>query len=243
MGDVTKEINAYYKKPSSERTPKSQKRIQILEYEEELLGAQMDGHQKKRELSALQREKAVIDRDVEALQRRLEGLKVVDSGLVLGPKPSTSPDLAVADAAAPVEVVAGSAELQGLLQTALGKQAELAAKIGLSSAALAGIYAGISRIMKARTKALEEMKALKDEKKLEMISKVATESDVSGNHDVRVKDADAPRESGGGGGGGHEQSWFVQAGDMIAMAMHGDEASIDKAKQLFNRTIGNKKAA
>jgi hypothetical protein len=214
-----------------------------LELEVDEVGAQMDGHQKKRELSALQREKAVIDRDVEALQRRLEGLKVVDSGLVLGPKPSTSPDLAVADAAAPVEVVAGSAELQGLLQTALGKQAELAAKIGLSSAALAGIYAGISRIMKARTKALEEMKALKDEKKLEMISKVATESDVSGNHDVRVKDADAPRESGGGGGGGHEQSWFVQAGDMIAMAMHGDEASIDKAKQLFNRTIGNKKAA
>ena len=205
----------------------------------------MYSHQKKRELSALQREKAVIDQDVEALQRRLEGLRVVDSGLVLGPKPSTGPDLAIAGTAASAEVVPGSAELQGLLQTALGKQAELAAKIGLSSAALAGIYAGISRIMKARTKALEEMKELKDEKKpkLEMISKVATESDVSGNHDVRVKDADAPRESGGGGGGGHEQSWFVQAGDMIAMAMHGDEASIDKAKQLFNRATGNKKAA
>lgn len=254
MKDVTKEINAYYKLPASERTKKSEKKIAIMLYEEELLGAQMDAHEQKVRLGALQREKVKVDEEVGSLQKQLEALKTSDSGLLLGARSSMNAiDLARADAAPAVSAPNAEA-LSASLKAALAKQADLAAKIGLGAAALSQIYAGIDRIVKLRAKAQEELEGMSEDKKkekIEMVYKDVANDNAYGNSDSRVQSDhfDLSGKPGGKEGSGSKtDSWFEKIGDVVAEAMHGDESSIQGAKNLLSQagraiTAPSKKAA
>lgn len=254
MVEVTKDINEYYKTPAAKRTPRSEKNAALMLYEEELLGAQMDAHTQKVELARLEREKTVIDAEVVSLQQQLEAAGRIDAGLLLPPRPSLNA-VPNPDAAATMPAASNAEALAASLQAALGKQADLAAKIGLGTAALATIYAGIDRIVSLHAKAQKELEAMpKDAKvkegKIEMIYKDAENDNAYGNNDSRVQ-SDAfdlsGRPGSGEKGGSKSDGWFEKIGDVVAEAMHGDESSIQGAKQLLNQVgravTSNKKAA
>ncbi|MCC7357612.1 hypothetical protein IT408_03860 [Candidatus Uhrbacteria bacterium] len=248
MSILTNDINAYYRKKPSERTPKSEKQVGIWLYEEELLGAQMDANLKKREIAALKREKQVIDLEVSDLQALIDKSMPKSADIQLAEAPTQALVLASdVPSAETKKDTAAPEDLAKKLQNAIVKQTEIAAKIGLATEALGSMYRDIDRIVKARAKDIEELQKMEDgkkkDKKIDMIRKDANNLDNLENRDSKVKDTEYKPEN-TGGGGAHGPGWFEQAGDMVALAMHGDEEMFSAANKLFTRaTSSHKKAA
>ncbi len=248
MAGLTKDINAYYRKKPSERSARSEKQVGIWLYEEELLGAQMDANLKKREVVGLKREKQVVDKEVDDLQAlidrsiptgpnlQLAGAPAKVGGLGL---PEASAGLALASAAKAEVKTDAPEELAKKMQALVGRQAELAAKIGLAAIALGEMYRQMDRIVKARAKDLEELDKLNKPVEAFLMAGVAANDNADmSNHDAKVSDAEF-KVSGSGegrGSGGQQEgmNWFERAGDAVFMAMHGDEQSITVATKLFD---------
>lgn len=253
MADLTKDINAYYRKKPGERNAKTEKQVGIWLYEEELLGAQMDANVKKREVADLKRQKQVVDAEVSDLQAFIDRSIPTASNLQLAGAPSVAgglarPEMGLATPMALGEVRAeakplNTEEAKKKLEIALSKQVEIAAKIGLASVALGEMYRQMDRIVKARAKDLadlEKMNAEPKTKKKEIFLQVgeAANDNASSmtNQDARVEEKEYKIASGEGrgGGGGHGPGWFEKAGDVVFMAMHGDEQAISAASRFFD---------
>ena len=253
MADLTKDINAYYRKKPGERNEKTEKQVGIWLYEEELLGAQMDANVKKREVADLKRQKQVVDAEVSDLQAlidrsiptgpnlQLAGAPTVVAGGLARPEMGLAAPMALGEVRAEAKPMSAE-EAKKKLEIALSKQVEIAAKIGLASVALGEMYRQMDRIVKARAKDLADLEKMNAESKkkkkeifLQVGSEAANDNASMTNQDARVEEKEYKIASGEGrGSGGHGAGWFEKAGDVVFMAMHGDEQAISAASRFFD---------
>ncbi len=231
MEGITKGINVFYKIPAGQRGKMDKKKNEIAEYNEELLGAQMDVHREKADLAKYKRMKIAVDAEVLNLEKQIKEFKPAVGANLLNAAATTDKMVLAPDAAGiSIEI---PAELTAQLDQALHRQKEFTQEISLRQGALDSLNTNIARIIALRLKSLGELKTMQDEPALEMVDK-GLEMSTTANLDTEYQEQDYDVAEGAAAPEKYKEGWFEKIGDVVAEAMHGDQASIHGAEKLIS---------